>query len=531
MKMVIADDEPLVQIGLKSMVSWEELGIEICGVASNGDKAYELIEQYRPDIVITDIRMPCSSGLELAGKCRERFGRVPVFIILTSYEDFTYAREALKFQVVDYLVKIDLSPESLTESVKKAKEQVELFRRQRQPEPADASNLALFQERFYLCLLNNLFENREETMKKAQELRISFAYDGYAVAGMEFDAGISGDMRPGESMKSYHQALQMFRELIVKYIPCRVIPLDTRMAAVIFGVDGKHIGDWREYLENSLRRTLAMLHSYYHASFQVCIGRMVDELIDVSVSYYDARQIAGYVSKENALIFWDDFADAGTLRNVFNLYIFRKELIRVFEEKDEEALHDTLQDIIGLLSAEQIHFSQALDVASSLLHLTIHLLDDGNRIAAGIFCEEEDTFRSLYRMKSTGDVVKWLERLERGLARVFADNRKEHTNYLVSGCCEYIERHIQEKISLAELADAFKVSPNYLSQLFKRHMEMGLNEYITNQKIIKSRHLLRETNMRIYEIAESLGFENAFYFSKVFKKTVGLSPKDYRNSK
>lgn len=531
MKLVIADDEPLVQIGLKSMISWEELGIEICGVASNGDKAFELIEQQRPDIVITDIRMPCSSGLELAGKCRERFGRLPVFIILTSYEDFEYAREALKFQVVDYLVKIDLTPESLTESVKKAKEQVELFRRQGQQQITEVSNLALFQERFYLCLLNNLFENREETMKKARELKISFGYAGYAVAGMEFDAEISGQMLPEESIKNFHQALQMFRELITKYIPCRVVPLDTHMVAVIFGIDQKHIGEWRTYLENSLRRTLAMLHSYYHASFQVCIGRMVEEPIDVSVSYYDARQIAGYVSKENPLIFWDDFTDAGTFRNVFNLYIFRKELIRVFEEKDEEALHETLQDIIGLLSAEQMHFAQALDVASSLLHLTIHLLDDGSRIAAEIFSEEEDTFRSLYRMKSTGDVVAWLERLEEGLARAFMDNRREHMNYLVSGCCEYIERHIQEKISLAELAEAFRVSPNYLSQLFKKHMEMGLNEYITNQKILRSKQLLRETNMRIYEIAETMGFENAFYFSKVFKKTLGLSPKDYRNSK
>src|SRR5699024_10251950 len=121
----IADDEPLIQIELRSMIDWSELSIEICGTASNGDTAWELINNHRPEIVITDIQMPCSSGLELGKRCIKELGRLPVFIILTSFEDFQYAREALSFRAVDYLVKIDLSPESLTESVKKAIEQVE----------------------------------------------------------------------------------------------------------------------------------------------------------------------------------------------------------------------------------------------------------------------------------------------------------------------------------------------------------------------------------------------------------------------
>ncbi len=117
LKVLIADDEPLVQIGLKSMINWTALGFEICGTAANGEAAYEMIDKHMPEIVIADIQMPCLSGLELAKKCREIYGRIPVFIILTSYEDFHYAKEALSFQAVDYLVKIDLTPELLTQAL------------------------------------------------------------------------------------------------------------------------------------------------------------------------------------------------------------------------------------------------------------------------------------------------------------------------------------------------------------------------------------------------------------------------------
>lgn len=87
-KLLIVDDEPLVQIGIKSMINWGNLGIEICGTAANGQTALDMIREHSPEIVITDIKMPIMNGLELAKTCREQFGSLPLFIILTSYEEF-----------------------------------------------------------------------------------------------------------------------------------------------------------------------------------------------------------------------------------------------------------------------------------------------------------------------------------------------------------------------------------------------------------------------------------------------------------
>ena len=119
-RLLIADDEPLVCVGLRSMLQWEDYGIEIVGTARNGRQAAEMIESLRPDIVITDIKMPLKTGLELAEECNRKYGKLPLFIILTSFEEFEFVRRALEFQAVDYLVKLELTAETLAASIRRA---------------------------------------------------------------------------------------------------------------------------------------------------------------------------------------------------------------------------------------------------------------------------------------------------------------------------------------------------------------------------------------------------------------------------
>ena len=119
-KLLIADDEPLVLIGIKSMIKWEAFGIEICGTAMNGQSALEMIREYSPELVITDIKMPIMDGLKLVKTCREEMGSLPLFIILTSYEEFPLIKEALTYQVTDYLIKLELDENALSASVRRA---------------------------------------------------------------------------------------------------------------------------------------------------------------------------------------------------------------------------------------------------------------------------------------------------------------------------------------------------------------------------------------------------------------------------
>lgn len=526
-KAILADDEPLVLIGLKSMINWKELGIHLCGTAANGDIAYELICEYHPEIVITDIQMPCSSGLALGKRCQDEFGRLPVFIILTNYEDFSYVKEAMHFQAIDYLIKIDLSPDSLISALKKAMEQVAFLKQQNSSAEDTRSSLLPFQERFYIRALNNLFESRKQFTQQAKEFHIPLQSAGYAAASLEQvpAPGIQSD----HTLDHYHLAVHMFQELLSRYIVCHCIALDTRYLAVIFEIEKEHLTDWKSYIQEALTETLRMLNNYYNVTFYTSIGRFVTDAMDLCISYYDSKQLLEYLSDKNRLLFWNDDTDAHNLHSTFNLSLFRKEISQAFEELDEHALHETFDNVTSIITRNQLRLSQALDIASSILHLAIALLPNGTNAVSAIFQNEPDTYRSLYRKTTPAAIVTWLKILEDGLCETFHSSTQSCKNYLVSNCCQYVTEHLHEQIVLQDIADTFAVSSNYLSQTFKKHMGIGLIEYSNRQKIEEAKRLLQESTLKLYEISDMLGFNNSFYFSRVFKKVTGMTPKDYRN--
>lgn len=181
-KLLIADDEALVCIGLQSMLKWEQYNIEIVGIAHNGAQEEEMIDTLRPDIVISDIKMPIKSGLEVANAVRKKHGRLPLFIILTSYEEFEYARGAIEVQATDYLVKLELTPEALDASIRKAISQLEAFQTlDSYPMLAHRGNLQAQRDKFFIRLFNNLFANKNQYLLQRDDLNLELKEPAYLV--------------------------------------------------------------------------------------------------------------------------------------------------------------------------------------------------------------------------------------------------------------------------------------------------------------------------------------------------------------
>lgn len=527
-KLLIVDDEPLVQVGLKSMLNWEQLHIEICGTAGNGQTAYEMIRDLKPEIVIADIRMPKVSGLELIKKCHEEFGEIPVFIMLTSYEEFEYAREALRYHAIEYLVKLELTPEVLEKAVSRGLDVISAYNRKHSIAAASASyDLRLFQDRFYIRLLNNLFVDRDQFLHQSEELQISFSSAGYAAAHMEIIP--ANQSSSGNTLTLYNSTLEMMQDILSKYLPCQVISLDLRYFGIIFFIPGEHMDKARDILKTALEQSCLMLHNYYNVTILSAVGHVVVDPLELSSSYLAAKQLSGLVSPENPLFFIEDMPQQRSLCNVFDLSLFREDIRKAFEEFDEEALHDIFTSISDLFSADTIHYAQALDAASSILHLSITLLTNGSEVVSELFKDEPEGYRSLYQQTTVPQVISWMMRLDEGLCSLFQEQKKNYTNHIVTSVKKYISEHVQERLTLQKISSVFCISPNYLSQLFKKYNDIGFSDYIAQTRIEKAKLLLAQENQKIYEIAEQLGFENAFYFSKVFKKNTGMSPRDYQN--
>jgi two-component system, response regulator YesN len=409
-RLLIADDELLVCVGLQSMLNWADYGIEIVGTARNGQLAAEMIEELRPEIVITDIKMPIKTGLELAEECNRNYGKIPLFIILTSYEEFDFVRRALSFQAVDYLVKLELNQEVLSASVKRALSMLEELKKTEARASGESQvQIRELRDKFYFRLVNKLFEGRDQFEALKEELGIVFSGSALTVLTTEIET--AGNTDDGDKLRTlYASAAQMVREKLEKLFPCHTMILDSRHFIIVFCLEVSDPLAQRKLLERELRKTIEMVHSYFNIRIRMALGCAVEDPLRLDESYLAARQ----------------------------------------------ALEETSRD-------EPLRFFE----------------------------------------------------------------RHGFQQQLVTGVRDYIKQNIDIRLTLPDVADHFNLSPNYLSNLFTKFTGGSFVEYVTAEKIAAAKKMLIRGEGPIYEIAEKLKFESAFYFSKVFKKVEGISPREF----
>lgn len=473
-RLLIVDDEPLVQIGLKSMIARDFPDIEAAGSASNGREALELIGQLHPDIVIADIKMPIMTGLELLKESTKQYGPVPVFIMLTSYEEFDLVRQALANQAVEYLVKIELTPKILRSALDKAVRRVEEHVSRRENQPGDVPSIEEFRQNVMIRLLSHQFQDLETLRQSADGLQLRFDYDRYiaacgricreedlssetasagsADAGLSADsdgagqssgsagaglsansagAGLSAASGTGGSVSSpdpgsrllvlYSSCLNMTREIVERYVPCYTVSNDLRHFTLIFYFDsGQAVAGIMGKIHEAFDNACSMINGYFNTRLLFGIGTAVSDPLDISVSYEEAKTALSQADAANP--------------------------VRMFSH------------IVGA-------------------------------------------------------------------------NRRSGKDKLIASIRQYIDDHLDGKLQLNEVAEVFGLSPAYLSVIFKKNGDMGFSEYVYTKKIEKARQMLLGGDMKIYEVADALGFESAFYFSKVFKRVDGHSPREYIQSK
>lgn len=524
-KLLIVDDEPLVQIGIKSMLNWADFGIEVCGTAMNGANALKMIEEYSPEIVITDIRMPIMNGLELAKASRETHGRIPLFIFLTSYEEFQLIKEAMSYEAVDYLIKLELDADSLAEVTRKALGRLQELEATEAYKSSGRPLLENYYDKFLIRLLNNLFDSGEQFNLQARDLNLDFSDACYAAALCEIQEDSSLSMSQSQLMNLYASSFSMAGDILNKHIACHIVSLDSKHFSVIFHQSS--ILDFQmESVLEAFNNANSMLHNYFNVYLLAGIGSPVELPMQICDSYQEARQAFAAASTGHpAATFAESSPDA--VHNAFNMSLFKSSITQAFEEFDTDVLEKTLTEIIELFSAHPGHFLQAVDGACNILYLAISLLPEGEDTLAEIFSEYQDGYRSLYRLKTVDQVVEWLKALRNGLCAILKTRRRTYKAHVITNVQKYINHHITEHLSLNEVSGVFGLSPNYLSILFKKNCGLGFSEYISQAKINRAKVMMLEQDKKIYEIADELGFESAFYFSKVFKKVEGISPRDY----
>ncbi|GBF71858.1 DNA-binding response regulator [Paenibacillus sp. 598K] len=526
-KLLIADDEPLVCIGLQSMLKWEQYNIEIVGTAQNGGQAEEMIDTLQPDIVITDIKMPVKSGLEVAGSVRKKHGRIPFFIILTSYEEFEYARAAVEVQAADYLIKLELTPQALADSIVKASAMLDDYRALEQHPSLDyRSNLNAQRDKFFIRLFHNLFENQHQYNLHKNDLSIDLSEPAYAVCICRIVEPSSVPPQGDKLVAFCSSTLQMAKSTLQTDRPCFVTSLDLRNFAVTLPVPTTDANVWVPDIGKLLEHMALILRNYFNVTIMGSIGYAVEDPYLIRDSYQVARQALPEAVRQQAFVFYSR-NEATAAETLFDFSAMRQEMRRAFEEIDIRALHTLITKLIDTFEGRQDALVPAIDAACSVLFMATSLLADGKDIVEQIFASEPESYRGIYQMHAIEDVIAWLTRLRDGCCAMLSTRKQSYKTQVVSHVQEYIKRNLNVKLTLNHVADVFNFSPNYLSHLFSKVAKINFVEYITETKMAAAKEMMLRGEGRIYEISQKLGYDSAFYFSKVFKKVEGVSPREF----
>lgn len=529
LKVLIADDERKVGLLVKNLIEWEELGLEFMDIVQDGQTAYEVIMAEKPDIVITDIRMPSLTGLEMIQKVTES-GLQVHFIVISGYRYFEYAQSALKYGVKDYLLK-PIDEDELNKILKKVCEEEEKARGLQQHVKNLEKNLENSKHMLHRELMERVFEQQEK-----QDTDITDnAHQEYTGNGLFQAVGIKVDRDLKISRNKEQEALiinkltDMIGETIQPHVIDLVVSAKRHMWILVL----------LNFREEDQEEISALLNQVFY-SMKNYIGSFENYEITMGQSSYTAEfsKINLILEMAREAVRCRIFEGCGICIRTYsenrNKNVKGQEIVKNNKEAMGKYIQvfrvDDLDRIIRSCFAEA---EQEKAMACEFFELAYSLL--------GTYCAQVS---ELFHEDMTTELERWKEEAANSrnvstMKKLVLDTLKNHLKYLeqkqadlerkpILDTIEYVKNNYGQKILLEDVAEKFGFHPNYFSEIFKKETGKNFSVYLLEVRMEAAKKLLRDSSDNIYEIASQVGYKDSKFFSQQFTKTVGIKPTEYR---
>ena len=511
MRLMIVDDDRQIREGIRYGIDWEAIGIDQVKEYANGKAAMGEFEEFQPDIILADIRMPQMDGLEFLQEVRQRNEEVR-FLILSAYSDFEYAREAIRYGANDY----ELKPIKMERLIQMVKENAEELTRLRAKAENPGESLIRILEgedgeadpaELVISLLG-----RDNMERSARLLAVKL----HAESGLEWrDDNRSEALKEMEAMARYFDGillpvklddrgeiflclcrssvsvLQMYQQKIE--IKNQLEGINDRMRerniSVTAGVSGHHscasvLSAWQEAGK-------ALNECFY-------LGRG-------SVSFWNGNIPSSKWEKDQA-------------------ERIRKEFLRAAETLSEETLQEALDQLMKYIADAR----PKTDQLREFLMRTAHDIT-----------QNMEQYLSTEKMRNTWENARFVQEYIEAFREYFLEvmrqkakqRRLDRFSASVASAVRYLEIHFMEPVTIEKVAESLGKSANYLSSLFKRETGSSFTDYLLRLRMEEACRLLQNTGMPIKKVGEQVGYSDYVYFSKLFKKTFGCSASDYRRER
>lgn len=539
-QVLLVDDEPLILTGIQSMINWEDYDCVITDKASNGKQALEKMEKSMPDIVITDIKMPVMTGIEFMQECRDR-GYDTVFILLTNLEEFSLAKSALALGAADYLVKMEMTQEMMGNSLKRATEMCNQKRiltdkiPHREFHPKDVKQTATGFFRDILEKAGNLSDEfRKKWQEPVEKMELEQLYENGVLMWIrpykdrDLFENVSEDDR--KEMLDYAQSLM---EQFMNRIHSGCCTLVWKRMGILAILPGQN--RMEKYYRDTGKKICNILEDYFGCQTLVAISAPMEDIWGGSKRalsqikkiqefyYYHSNEPVVLVSDVEAH-FWEE---RHARHDTFDISFLKKDLRQALVQQDKEKVNSVFEELSALFTEFHPAREQVVNACANLYYFFLSYVEEDALI------KEEMPYPSVvmeillecFTLKAH---TRWLLKFGSWVGNTMENfHRGSKTDKIVEAAKEYVRENYGEKLTLAAIASKIGISQGYLSSVFKKQTGGNLNDYINQMKIEKAKELLEKHEYMMYEISDMLGFENPYYFSKVFKKLTGITPSEY----
>ncbi|OIJ22255.1 DNA-binding response regulator [Anaerobacillus alkalidiazotrophicus] len=505
-RVIIVDDELLIRQGIKHFFNWEEEGFQIVGEASNGKEALSLISSTDPHIIITDIVMPIMDGEELTRVVKENYSHIEV-IILSSFGEFDYVRSTFQNGVVDYILKPKLDGNILLDVLRKAVARIPHFQLVEKH-----SDHELSIEKMIKSLISGY-----EFSHTSEQISQTFSYDSYCLLGINFHNQPINEIDNYIAEKQKKIGIKLSSNLYhFQYYPFRP---EKNLLVFLFNFKNSE-------LVNVINLTRKLAETMQDTSFimtddftsfnnlEIAYNEKLKKMVQYKFYFPDC---SFFINK--------DLPQPTPRYEKFNLDWFTSEFKR---ENFDSALRYLEEHVLTLSTCYTTDIYEFKSFFNNIIFNITILLSNMEYEIQELDKAKYTYFRSIDESENASEVLNHWNKFLLNAKQHITSCKSKAWNPNIKKLMQYIANHYAEPITLTEVAKHFHFNPSYLSNYFTTHNKESFTEYLNKIRIEEASKLLKQNTAAISEIGSMVGYSDHSYFCKVFKKTMGISPSQYR---
>lgn len=534
-KVFLVEDEMVIRRGIKNSIDWEKEGYIFCGEASDGELAYPMIIKEKPDILITDIRMPFMDGLELCKLVKKELPNIKI-LILSGYDEFDYAKEAIRLGVTEYLLKPISSGKLLealngvSESIRREKEDKDLVRKYMEEMRENTEHEK--QKFFEQMIAGNL--SMADALETGKKYEMSLSAGMYNLLLFRFTLG-EENRKSGELLGEAEYAIEKLTERL-EY----VFEFQRGVEGWAFLLMADNEEQMSERVKELSKDLEEIMKNYSTIAYFGGIGQPVARLRELEESFREAERAlaARFTMELNRIISVDDIRMAQNVDTLDDIEITSFGEIEKTRTMLEKFLNNGVEDEIDEFVDVYINELPEENLKSVLMRQYI-IMDA--YIVMMSFCEKiegiegkmqaqsEELKNSMKTIQTLEEIKNYIRMLLKKIIGVRDTISGRRYSDIIEIAKDQIRKtYMSDEISLNTIAAEVGMSPSYFSSIFSKEMGKTFVKYLTEIRMDRAKELLMCSSMKTSEIGYEVGYKDPHYFGYIFKKTQNCTPKEFR---